>query len=98
MPRISAFVCAAVLIGVIAMIGKMWWDSRLPGTYSVMDYGHADYGGGAESDPHAAHDGRERGLSVTALHGPRAGSPDARFALAARAPTVHLAFGEQSTR
>ncbi len=42
------------------MIGKMWWDSRLPGTYSVMDYGHADYGGGAESDPHAAHDGRER--------------------------------------
>ena len=92
-PRISAFVCAAVLIGVVAMIGKMWWDSRLPGTYSVMDYGHADYGGGAESDTHAAHDGRQRGLSVTALHGPRTGSPDARFTLAARAATIHVATG-----
>jgi FtsP/CotA-like multicopper oxidase with cupredoxin domain len=76
----------------VAVIGKMWWDSRLPGTYSVMDYGQADYGGGPIS-PHAAPEGAAHGLSVEDLRGPQAGIPDARFALTAKAATIRLATG-----
>jgi FtsP/CotA-like multicopper oxidase with cupredoxin domain len=85
-----ALVCAATL-GALAVIGKAWWDSRLPGTYSVMDYGTIDHGGGAEGGWHAygAHGG---GVSVADLHGP-AGVPDARFTLTAREATIRLASG-----
>ena len=69
-------VCVA-LLGVVGVIGKAWYDSRLPGTYSVMDYGTHDYGGGSVRDDHSTHGG---GMSVPDLHGPT-GSPDARFTL-----------------
>jgi FtsP/CotA-like multicopper oxidase with cupredoxin domain len=91
--KIAAFVGVTVLVGAVAVIGKMWWDSRLPSTYSVMDYGHADYGGGLVSSPHTAHDGTADGLSVADLHGPRARTPDVRFALTAQVATIHLATG-----
>ena len=92
-PKIVAFLGASVLVVVVAVIGKMWWDSRLPGTYSVMDYGHADYGGGPVSSPHVAHNGTGHEVSVADLRGPQAGAPDARFALTARAATIRLATG-----
>ena len=34
--------------GVLGWVGLMWWDSRLPGTYNVMDHGEVDFGGGSE--------------------------------------------------
>jgi FtsP/CotA-like multicopper oxidase with cupredoxin domain len=36
----------------------MWWDSRMPGTYSVMDMGYVDRGGGTDpmAGGHAGHE------------------------------------------
>ena len=91
-PRIAAIAGAALLVGVLVVIAKAWYDSRLPGTYSVMDYGHADYGGGSVL-AHAGHGGSELGLSVAALHGPRNEVPDRRFTLTAKTASVRLASG-----
>jgi FtsP/CotA-like multicopper oxidase with cupredoxin domain len=75
----------------VGWIGLMWWDSRLPGTYNVMEYGELDHGGGAES--HAHHPAPGQGVSVAELHGPREGEPDARFMLTAKHATIELASG-----
>jgi FtsP/CotA-like multicopper oxidase with cupredoxin domain len=82
--------CAAALL-VLGWIGKQWWDSRLPGTYNVMDYGSHDYGGGSVPVSHAAHGG---GTSVAELRGPR-GKPDARYTLTAKQATIRLASGRK---
>ncbi len=58
--RVAAVVGVAVLIGVFALIGNAWWDSRIPETYSVMSYGTHDFGGGSEPSSHVGH-GDERG-------------------------------------
>jgi FtsP/CotA-like multicopper oxidase with cupredoxin domain len=84
-----------LLVSVLALvalgwIGKLWYESRLPGTYNVMDYGTLDYGGGPVSGEHSAHGG---GTPVTNLHGPRSGTPAARFSLTAREATIRLASG-----
>jgi FtsP/CotA-like multicopper oxidase with cupredoxin domain len=89
--KIAAAALVVVLVGVLAVLGKAWWDSRLPGTYSVMDYGTVDYGGGPEGAWHA-HAGHNGGTSVSDLRGP-AGAPDARFVLTARHATIQLASG-----
>lgn len=93
-PKVAAFALAAFLVVVVAFLAKAWYDSRLPGTYSVMAYGGADYGGGSVPVDHSAHTGRATGgVSVSALHGPGAGRPDARFELIAKAATIRLASG-----
>jgi len=86
----AAAVCVAV-VGVLAVIGNAWWDSRIPATYSVMSYGAHDFGGGSEPTAHDAHG--PGGLSVTDLHGAQVAAPDARFALVARSATIRLASG-----
>jgi len=90
--RVAAVVGIAVLVGALGLIGKAWWDSRIPETYSVMSYGTHDFGGGSEP---AAHDGHASGaeLSVDDLHGVGVVSPDARFALTARSAAIRLASG-----
>jgi FtsP/CotA-like multicopper oxidase with cupredoxin domain len=80
-------VAAAVLVGWIAWL---WYDSLLPDTYSVMDHGALDYGGGHVPEG-GHHEGA--GIPVTDLHGPATGPPDRSFTLAARAATVKLASG-----
>ena len=89
--KIVTVIVVLVLVGVLAVIGKAWWDSRLPGTYSVMDYGTVEYGGGTEAGGHG-HGSHGGGVSVADLHGP-SGTPDARFALTARHATIRLASG-----
>ena len=79
-------------MGALGWIGLMWWDSRLPGTYNVMDHGRLDFGGGTEVS-HVHHGGPGSGVSVASLHGPRDGEPDARFTLTARETTIELASG-----
>jgi FtsP/CotA-like multicopper oxidase with cupredoxin domain len=86
---IGAVTVAAVLA--VGWLGLMWWESRLPGTYSVMDYGEVQLGGGADVPHH--HPGTGEGTSVESLHGPREGAPDARFTLTARQATIELASG-----
>jgi len=90
--RIVAIVAVVLLLVVVAVLGKMWWDSRLPDTYNVMSYGTHDYGGGPEPFDHAGHDAGA-GTSVADLHGPSRGTPDARFELTARSADIHLSDG-----
>ena len=90
--KVAAAVLVLLLVGVVAVLGKAWWDSRLPGTYSVMDYGTPEYGGGAEGAWHAHGGHGADGVSVADLRGP-AGPPDARFVLTARHATIRLASG-----
>jgi len=84
-------VVVVVLVTVVAVLGKMWWDSRLPDTYNVMAYGTHEYGGGPEPPDHEGHAGA--GTSVADLKGPSDGTPDARFELTARAADIRLSSG-----
>jgi FtsP/CotA-like multicopper oxidase with cupredoxin domain len=79
----------ATLLALVAAgwIGNAWYDSRLPGTYSAMEFGQVDYGGGPVQN-HAAHPH----TSLDRLEGPR-GRPDFRITLVAREAEVALASG-----
>ena len=44
--RIRVLVGVVLTLAIVVPLGWMWWDSRLPSSYSVMDMGYADYGGG----------------------------------------------------
>ena len=87
---LKALVVVAALLAVagVLAVGRMWWDSRLPSTYDVMDYGSHDFGGGAVPSGH--HTG---GVSVAGLEGPQDGEPDASFTLTARQGTLRLPSG-----
>ena len=61
----------------------------MPATYSVMDMGSVDAGGGPDHD----HSGAAR--SVAELRGPASGEPDVAVDLEARQGTVELATGEE---
>ena len=78
-----------LLLAVAAFVGKAWYDSRLPGTYNVMDYGTADYGGG----PTTGHDPSHGRTSVRDLAGPT-GAPDVRVELTARKAEIRLDSGK----
>ena len=86
---------AAVAVGVLLLLagvlalGRMWWESRLPGTYNVMDFGSHDFGGGSVPPGHEA----AGTIDVASLTGPQGGAPDARFTLTARRGKVRLASG-----
>ncbi len=67
----------------LAVVGKAWWDSRLPDTYSVMSYGTHDYGGGPEPPNHEGT--RRRHAASPTCTGRATAAPDARFELTARA-------------
>ncbi|MGH3134535.1 MAG: multicopper oxidase family protein [Gaiellaceae bacterium] len=86
---VGAVVLAAVTL--VGWIGWLWYDSRLPDTYSVMDHGGLDYGGGRV--PSSGHHAGGPGISVTDLRGPQAESPDATFTLTAQTATMRLASG-----
>ena len=89
-PTVAALGGVVLLVVVLAVVGRAWWASRIPDTYSVMDYGTHDNGGGVSPD-HDGH-GAHGTISVADLHGPD-GEPDARFVLSARAADVRLASG-----
>ena len=61
----------------------------MPSTYSVMDMGHADFGGGP------AHAHGAAGTSVADLTGPATGEPDVDVRLEARQESFELASGER---
>ena len=88
----AAVVGGALAAGAIAWLGWAWYQSRLPATYSVMDYAIPDGGGAPVGDTsmHHAHGGR----SVVDLVGPR-GVPARRFVLTAHDGPVRLASGRE---
>jgi FtsP/CotA-like multicopper oxidase with cupredoxin domain len=81
-----------------ALVATAWEGSRLPGTYSVMELGFADFGGGprpALAHDHSAHDhGTGPQRLLTQLREPAGGEPDFRATLTARTATVRLASGK----
>jgi FtsP/CotA-like multicopper oxidase with cupredoxin domain len=86
----AAVVAGTLAAGAVAWLGWAWYQSRLPATYSVMDYAIPDGGGVPVDDGmrHHAHGGR----SVVDLVGPR-GIPSRRFVLTAQEGPVRLASG-----
>jgi FtsP/CotA-like multicopper oxidase with cupredoxin domain len=81
----------------VGVVAWSWQSSRLPDSYSVMDMGVVDLGGGPPVDlsGHAAHGGHGAGTSLVALRGPVADEPDVAFTLQARQGPLELATGEQ---
>ena len=86
----------------LGTVGWFWYASLVPSTYSVMDMGYADYGGGPagtagmagmDGGGHAGHD--LSGVSVADLTGPVDGTPDLAVTLTARQGEVRLASGER---
>ncbi len=101
MSRLTTLVIGVFVVAVVALVARAWHESRLPATYSVMQFGTPDYGGGSGAD-HIAHGalgdgpaGAKGVRSVAELRGPRAGEPDFRATLAARRSTVHLPSGRR---
>jgi FtsP/CotA-like multicopper oxidase with cupredoxin domain len=86
--KVLAAVGALLLLAGLLALGRMWWQSRLPSTYNVIDYGSHDFGGGQVPPGHEGH-----GVDVALLKGPQGEAPDARFTLTAQQGTVRLASG-----
>ena len=97
--RVRLVVGLVLTLVIVGPLGWMWWNSLLPSSYSVMDMGYVDYGGGRR--PAAGHDAHQDGMkhassevSVTSLDTPKGGRPDVVVDLTAREGTVKLASGE----
>jgi FtsP/CotA-like multicopper oxidase with cupredoxin domain len=88
----------AVVLLLLAPLGYLWASSLAPDTYSVMDMGYADFGGGPVDPAHAAHGGGHGGapgaVSVASLTGPAEGTPDVDVRLVARKERFELRSGE----
>jgi FtsP/CotA-like multicopper oxidase with cupredoxin domain len=84
--RIHLVVAVLATLAIVTPLAVMWWQSRLPSTYSVMDMGYLDHGGGSRSGAHHS------GTSVADLRGP-VGRADVVVDLVARQQRFALASG-----
>ena len=96
--RIRLLVGVVLTLAIVVPLGWMWWDSRLPGSYSVMEMGELDYGGGpgAAAGAHSkttAHTGAAAGVSIADLDTDPGREADVVVDLAARQGSVELASG-----
>ncbi len=97
--RVRVLVGVVLTLAVVVPLGIMWWSSRLPSTYSVMDMGAMDYGGGPGSS--APMDMSEHGsmrahsVSVRDLDTPKNLKADVVVHLTVRQGTVTLADGHK---
>ena len=96
-PRVRLVVGLALTLAIVGPLGWMWWDSRLPSSYSVMDLGQIDYGGGPVSSVQGHHGGAggngAEGVSVTSLDTATKRKADVVVELTARQGKVKLASG-----
>jgi FtsP/CotA-like multicopper oxidase with cupredoxin domain len=98
MPRVlkraAALATGLIALAVVGWIGLLWYESRLPDTYSVMDYGVVDYGEGPVPDEAIGgeHEHFHGSQSIADLRGPD-GEAAARFILTASQGHVRLASG-----
>jgi FtsP/CotA-like multicopper oxidase with cupredoxin domain len=88
--RALAAVGAVLLVAAAGVVAWSWNDSRLPSTYSAMEFAPVDYGGGTAHAHHA-----KGHVSVEQLTGPRTGTPDYRITLVARKAEIRLASGRR---
>ncbi len=98
--RVRVLVGVVLTLAIVGSLGWLWWGSRLPGSYSVMEMGVHDYGGGPRPPATADHGGAD-GHDT---HGSRSvvdldtedlpgREPDVVVDLIARAGEVELASG-----
>ena len=78
----------AAALAILGPLGWWWQDSLVPDTYSIMDMGYPDLGGGPGAD-HLHH----AGIPITVLSGPRDRPADVSVTLVARAEQLHLPDG-----
>jgi FtsP/CotA-like multicopper oxidase with cupredoxin domain len=81
-----------LVLGFVGWMAWLWNESRLPATYSVMDYGAIDHGQGAVPAEHLHEHVGGTATSVAGLR-PPAGVADAQFTLTAERAEVRLASG-----
>ena len=95
--RVRRAVGLVLALAIVVPLGWMWWDSRLPSSYSALDMGAHDYGGGPEPGGHANHGVKHASgstsVSVDDLDTPDGGRPDVVVDLTAREGKVELASG-----
>ncbi len=99
--RIQTLVGVLLTLAIVGPLAWMWWHSRLPSSYSVMEMGYADYGGGPRP-AHAGHDmaamdhgsGAADDVSVKDLDTETTRKPDVTVDLTARQQRVKLASGK----
>ena len=93
--RILGAAAGVLVLAFGVLVANMWWDSRLPATYSAMEMGAPDFGGGsvpAGFPAEGGHPDPNAGTSLASLTGP-SGPPDSRFTLTARSAAVQLPSG-----
>ncbi|HSI27410.1 MAG TPA: multicopper oxidase family protein [Aeromicrobium sp.] len=89
--RVRLLLALGASLAILLPVGWIWQASLLPASYSAMDMGFADYGGGPRSHPHE-HTGEHAGaIDVSDLTEKVTGEPDVRVTLVARASTVKVA-------
>jgi FtsP/CotA-like multicopper oxidase with cupredoxin domain len=94
--RWRLLVAVLATAAIVVPLGWLWQASRMPGEYSVMDMGYADYGGGPASAPMAGMSGHHTGMGTTSvedLTGPSSGKADVVVELVARQERFELASG-----
>ena len=95
--RVRLVVGLALTLAIVLPLGWMWWDSRLPGSYSAMEMGELDFGGGPGSG--AGHHRAARAVagasstSVADLDTKTVRKADVVIDLTARKGKVRLASG-----
>ncbi|HEY7398372.1 MAG TPA: multicopper oxidase family protein [Gaiellaceae bacterium] len=93
--RLAIGVSIAAAFVLVALVARSWWNSRLPGTYNVMQFGVVDYGGASPTRGTVrAVRGGSGLVNVASLTGPKTGTPDERFVLTAEHARVRLASGK----
>ena len=94
-------IAAAATLAILLPLGWMWWSSLLPGSYSVMDMGYLDYGGGSKPAGVMEPGGDMHGMdhagmtSVADLVADPDRTADVTVDLVARKATVTLASGRE---
>ena len=88
--RRRLIIALAATAAVLLPLGWFWQQSLLPSTYSVMDMGYVDHGGGPASE-HAHHGA----TSVTDLVADAEGKADVSVDLVARQGRIELASGRE---
>jgi FtsP/CotA-like multicopper oxidase with cupredoxin domain len=91
--RRRLLVALAATTAVLAPLGWLLSQSLVPGTYSVMDMGYVDAGGGTVLAGHQSHSGRQ--VTVDSLVADPARKADVALTLTARQERFRLASGEQ---
>ncbi len=99
--RVRVLVGVLVTLAIVVPLGWMWWNSRLPSVYSVMDMGYADYGGGSRPSGHdmagmqdmPGMEHTSAAVSVSSLDTPTDPPADVVVDLTVRQGTVKLPWG-----